>query len=334
MKIAKITKEYFEGTVYNFHCTEDEVYFSEGILVHNCYKANNLKGRNMSFSQFKNIIDKMPWLTQIAIGADAHGTTNPELFDMMHYARSKGIIPNLTIADVSDEVADKLASVAGAVAVSVYKHAGVDVAYDSIKKLTDKGMKQVNIHLVISKETLEHVYKVIADVKTDPRLEKLGAVVMLGLKQKGRGVKFETVTQEDYKSLIKFCSGLGVKYGFDSCSAPSFIAAVKGDSKNLDMFKMFTEDCESTLFSSYIGVDGCFYPCSFTEGEKSWKEGISVLEAKDFVKDVWHHPRVEAFREMLLSNTDCNGCRNCPVHVVCGKDFRQGEFKSLVGNIL
>ena len=36
-----------------------------------CYKNNNPNGHNMTLEQFKNIIDKMPWLTQCALGADA-----------------------------------------------------------------------------------------------------------------------------------------------------------------------------------------------------------------------------------------------------------------------
>ena len=72
-----------------------------------CYKNNNPNGHNMTLEQFKNIIDKMPWLTQCALGADAQGVTNPEMYDMMAYARSKGIIPNLTIADCASPAAKK-----------------------------------------------------------------------------------------------------------------------------------------------------------------------------------------------------------------------------------
>lgn len=300
-----------------------------------CYKSNvGHRGRNMTLDQFKNIIDKMPFLTQCALGADAHGTTNPDLFDMMAYARSKGIIPNLTIAQISDEVADKLVEVCGAVAVSVYKHAGVDIAYDSIKKLTDRGMNQVNIHLMVSSETIDHVKRVLSDVKTDPRLAKLNAVVMLGLKQQGRGAKFVPVSRDQYKGLVEFCLDNGVPFGFDSCSAPAFIDAVQ-DHPNLEQFKMMAEDCESTLFSSYIGVDGCFYPCSFTEGNASWETGISVLEADDFVRDVWNHERTVEFRRNLIDNEDSNKCRNCPVHCVNGIDMRVGEFvPTTIGDII
>ena len=290
-----------------------------------CYKSNNQNGHNMTFDQFKNIIDKMPFLTQTALGADAQGVTNPDMFKMMEYARSKGITPNLTIADVSDEVADKLSSLAGAVAVSVYKHAGFDVAFDSVKKLTDRGMDQVNLHYMISNKTLPDAYKVIEAMKKDPRLEKVNAIVFLSLKQKGRGTKFDYVTQEQYKQLVDYCLENQVRFGMDSCSAPSFLKAVK-DQENYKQFYEMVEDCESTISSSYINEKGEFFPCSFTEGwsEGGWsmQEGINVLEAKDFIKDVWNNPKTVKFREDLIGNKDENGCRNCPAYSVCGKDMR------------
>lgn len=295
-----------------------------GRLCGFCYKSNNPHGMNMTFKQFKTIINKMPWLTQVALGADARGTSNPEMFLMMAYARKKGIIPNLTIADVSKEVARKLSKVAGAVAVSVYRHAGFDVAFDSVKRLIDAGQQQVNLHYMLSSKTLADAYVVLGAMKDDPRLKGVNAIVFLGLKQKGRGKKYGTVSTEDYRKLIEFCIANEIPFGFDSCSAPAFIESVKGHA-SFDLFKQLAEDCESTLFSSYINEKGDFYPCSFTEGEPGWETGISVLKCNDFVKDVWNHERTTEFRNSLISNVDGNSCRNCPVHVVCGIDKRVGS---------
>jgi len=296
-----------------------------------CYKSNNSNGHNMTLDQFKNIIDKMPWLTQCALGADAQGTTNPDMFEMMSYARSKGIIPNLTISDVSPEVASELAQVAGAVAVSVYKHAGFDVAFNSVNELAKAGQEQINLHYMISSRTIEDAYKVVDSIKTDPRLKHVNAIVFLGLKQKGRGVRHETVSREEYKNLVEYCIANKVPFGFDSCSAPAFIEAVKTHA-SADVFRTLAEDCESTLFSSYINERGDFYPCSFTEGESGWEQGLSVLGCKDFVSEIWNHPRTVEFRYNLIANVDDNNCRNCPVHVVCGIDMRTKDF--LVGDIL
>jgi hypothetical protein len=78
-QIKSITKKQYRGMVYNFHCSPDENYFADNILVHNCYKSNNPNGHNMTLDTFKNVIDKMPdTLTQIALGADAQGAEYAE----------------------------------------------------------------------------------------------------------------------------------------------------------------------------------------------------------------------------------------------------------------
>jgi radical SAM protein with 4Fe4S-binding SPASM domain len=299
-----------------------------GKLCNFCYKSNNPKGHNMRFDMFKNIIDKMPFLTQIALGADAQGITNPDMFKMMGYARSKNIIPNLTIADVSWEVAEKLSKVAGAVAVSVYKHAGFDVAFDSVNRLAVSGQKQINLHYMISKATLADAYKVVDAMMLDSRLEKVNAIVFLSLKQKGRGLRHEYVTQEEYKALVDHCLKNKIPFGFDSCSAPTFLDSVK-EHEHFDKFNQMAEPCESTLFSSYVNEYGHFYPCSFTEKwkEGDWLEGIDVVAAEKFIEDVWNHPKTVDFRETLINNKDSNGCRQCPAYNVCGKESIPDKYK-------
>lgn len=112
-----------------------------GIPCSFCYKANTPKGDNMSLETFKKVLDKLPrTVGQIAFGVDATATANPEIWDIFQYTRDSWIVPNLTVAQVSDEVADKIASLAGACAVSLYDDK--NICYDSVKKLTDCGMKK------------------------------------------------------------------------------------------------------------------------------------------------------------------------------------------------
>ena len=282
-----------------------------GKLCKFCYKSNTPNGQNMSFETFKIIIDKMKMsetcvgITQCAIGADATCESNPDLFKMMEYARECYIVPNITVADISDDVADKLASLCGAVAVSRYDDK--DICYDSVKKLTDRGMTQVNIHIMVSEETYSDVVQTMQDYSTDPRLAKLNAIVLLSLKQKGRGVGFTPLSQERFTKLVDIAMANKVPHGFDSCSAPSFLIAIK-DRENYKELAMLCEPCEATLFSSYINTDGEFFSCSFCECQDEWVDGIDVVNCDNFVKDVWMHPRVEEFRDKLI------GCsRNCPM---------------------
>jgi hypothetical protein len=100
-----------------------------------------------------------------------------------------------------------------------------------------------------------------------------------------------------------------ISFGMDSCSAHKFLNAVK-DNKNYDKLKVLAEPCESSCFSSYVGVDGKFYPCSFAEGEGEWKDGIDILSVDNF-NEVWNNDKVKKFRENLIK-----GGRKCPLYEV------------------
>lgn len=286
-----------------------------GQLCSFCYKSNTPNGKNMSFDTFKTIMDKMgKQLTQIAFGADSEATSNPDLFKMADYCRSIGVVPNITVANVSDEIADKLVNVMGAVAVSRYSDK--NVCYDSIKKLTDRGMTQCNMHFMISEETYDACMETLSDIKTDDRLSKLNAIVLLSLKKKGRGVGYNKLSSEKYNNIVKYCMDNDIRFGMDSCGAKKFLDSVK-DHPNYENFKIVCEPCESTAFSQYIDVDAKYFPCSFCEGADDWDEGIDVVKCDNFLKDIWYNDRVKKFRHKLTNN--CNNChkaRECPIYDV------------------
>lgn len=269
-----------------------------------CYKSNTgNKGENMSLDTFKKIFHKLPpTITQIAFGC---GTLrrHPEMWDIFKYAKDNGVTPNLTInGDVDDHEFDKIAELCGACAVSIYDK---NLSYDAIKKLTDRGMTQVNIHFLISKETYKKAFEIMNDMKTDPRLAKMKALVLLSLKTKGRSVgRYHQLSQEEFSTLTNYALENNVAVGFDSCSAQKFMKSVKGHS-NEKQFEQSAEPCESAIYSSYIDVRGDFYPCSFSPDTEGWEKGISVIECDNFLKDVWQHEKVKKFRERVI------GCRNC-----------------------
>lgn len=275
-----------------------------------CYKSNTTKGENMSFDTFKTIFDKLPKsITQIAFGADATLTSNPEIWEMMKYARENRVVPNVTLADCSDEVVDNLVKYCGAVAISDYNK---DVCYNSVKKLTDRGMRQVNIHYMISEETFSGAKELLKDCLTDERLSNLNAVVFLSLKKKGRGTSHNTLSQDKFTELVKFAHENNIGIGFDSCS--SLKALVAYNEIGVDV-RNYIIPCEASMQSSYINVKGEYFPCSFCEGEPGWESGLSVLSCNNFLDDVWNHPKTKLFSDMLNNtcSNNCLNCRNCPM---------------------
>lgn len=287
-----------------------------------CYKGNGVgETHNMTFDEFKIIFDKLPpILTQIAFGI-MNISTNPDFFDMMAYAQAKGVIPNYTChgLDVTQEDAEFTARTCGAVAVSLYDR---QKSYNAIKMFLAAGMKQVNIHHLLAKETYDAAFDILDEVAADPDLQGLNAIVFLQLKKKGRalGQGFNYLGSVDkYRKLIDYAQEKKIGIGFDSCSAPIFMKSVENQ-PDFKQLVMLAEPCESTLFSAYINCRGQFFPCSFAEGIDTWQTGIDVLSCNDFVKDVWHNERTEEFRKQLsASSSKCNCqhktyCRHCPIY--------------------
>lgn len=285
-----------------------------------CYKANTGIGSNMSLETYKAVLSKFPtMLTQVALGiGDLH--SNPDIWNILDYTRSQNIIPNITIngKDLDLIYAKRLAEVCGAVSVSRYNP--VDDCYNAIKMLTDAGLQQANIHAILSADTYSDNYQLLQDVQTDPRLEKINALVFLALKPKGRSSKLQYEQDlNKFFDLIQAYNDAGLNVGLDSCSAPQMLKfADKFDKKE---FINSIEPCESGLFSIYVNVHGDLYPCSFAEGTKGWGVGINLLETKDFMKEVWFSERLQKWRKRLLKSSssckDCmvqKHCRSCPLY--------------------
>lgn len=285
-----------------------------------CYKSNTSKGKNMSFDTFKKIFDcinnkSLPNpLGQIAFGI-GDIDSNSDMYEMFAYARGNGVIPNVTINGwrMDDYHYNMLARLCGAVAVSSYDD---KTCFDAVQELTSRGKTQINIHALLSSQTLSKCYRLIDKAASDPRLKKLNAIVFLLLKPKGKRNNLTPVDNlDDYKGLFLHAREKGIAFGMDSCSAPNLLKATEGK----DLFNAESvEPCESTLFSFYINTEGLGFPCSFTEGQPGWKEGIPILD-RDFLQDVWYNDKINKWRASLLSSSskckNCQfqkGCRSCP----------------------
>lgn len=275
-----------------------------------CYKSNSItkKIKYMSLEAFMEIFHKLPRsLTQIALGI-TDISANPNLKEIIKYCRNndyQSIVPNITINGnhMTGDWYDFLAEYCGAVAVSHYSD---DICFDAVKNLTDRGLKQVNIHKLLSEDTYNDCFQLLHKRSEDERLKNMNAIVFLSLKEKGdRNNLKRLIDQDKYDKLIKFALDNKISIGFDSCGCQKFI-----DFANRNSFEehiQMSDPCESACYSIYCNVDGEFYPCSFMEGVKGWEEGISIKYSDNFIRDVWFSEKTDEFRRELLNNN-----RNCP----------------------
>lgn len=281
-----------------------------------CYKTNTVNGTYMNFDKFIEVFEKIPkTVTQIAFGI-GDIDSNPDLWKIMKHCRNKGVIPNITIngARLTDESVENLVKYCGAVAVSLYDY---DLCYNTVKRLTDAGLTQVNIHCLLSKDTYTKCLRVLCDKELDERLKNLKSIVYLWLKPKGDRNTFRQLDNpKDFKALIDYAFDKDISIGFDSCSACNFLKMIK-DRKNFKQIEQSVDACESTLFSYYINVNGLGFPCSFSEDTEYFK-GIDISKIKNFQKEVWSGEETVKFRNMLLNTKNKNelGCRECPIYTL------------------
>lgn len=274
-----------------------------------CYKNNSPNGSNMSIATFKKVFAKLPkTVCQIAFGIGSIDTC-PDLWDIMQHCRDNFVVPNITVngEGITQNIAERLGKLCGAVAVSLYDKEKTYNAVQLISKFCD----QVNIHAVLSEETADSILEVLPEVNTDPRLKYLNAIVLLTLKKKGRATEgFTRISDAKYGEIIKYSIDNYINIGFDSCGTCRFVDWVKKNlsSDKAEELSAVIEPCESSLFSMYINVDGEFFPCSFIEGTTGWEHGIDMLGCEDFITEIWWSKKVDSFRTQVIACRDTVGC--------------------------
>ena len=278
-----------------------------------CYKNNtNVPATNMDFETFTKIVNSFPKnLSQIAFGITGL-QTNPDLEKMFDYCRKNSIIPNVTTvgADMDDHMKDVLCHYCGAVAVSCYTGAK-KLCYKTIKEIHDFAKEKygremhVNMHIVVSKDNLDHIRDVLNDIK-DKKVDGLESIVFLRIKPKGRAAKMDcTVPLDIYREIVNCCLENNIKFGFDSCSAIPVMDVLKEVGK--ENLCSNCEPCESSKLSSYINVKGEYWSCSFAEGTNFIKP-INVLNYES-ATEWWNSNEVKAAR--FVENP---ACRSCPIY--------------------
>ena len=242
---------------------------------------------------------------QLALGV-TNLDTNPELLQICEFAMKIGIIPNVTCHgkdQVSDQFLTRLCELCGNIAVSRYNP---DISYNFIERLHYCGAKQINMHVFVSEETYDDVLKAFEDSINDKRLKYLTSIVLLFLKQKGRGIKYTRLSDEKYKSLFQIALDNNIRLGFDICCSHRFTDFIR-TYHNQDMnYPQVYDVCDSGRFSCYVNSLGEYCPCSFIEDDGIWKNGPSVLKCHNFIDEIWNGDKSDLYKTMLLSNN--NSC--------------------------
>lgn len=167
MKIKKIAKINHKGFVYNIGVENNHNYFTQDILVHNCYQKSAMSAEHSTdiLEKFQKIFEPMtqnekPF--QIAFGG-GEPTLHPDFPKLIETCYGLDIMPNYTTngSNLTDEIIDVTKKYCGGVALSCHPHLE-HIWRPAFDKLHSEKVN-TNFHIIISDkksvDTFINLYK-------------------------------------------------------------------------------------------------------------------------------------------------------------------------------
>jgi MoaA/NifB/PqqE/SkfB family radical SAM enzyme len=299
----------------------------------------NEKPHNMTFGQFKKIIDnfgdgKPKWLGLTGIGSSY---LNPDFHKMLAYAKSKG-----TIIEVMDHFAhfrdDKqikelieigpdfqFVSTYGATAKSfekVCKGSNYETIEKNIRRFVElkKQMKKkfpiLNFHYIVTSKSKDELLGFLDFVHSlDTEIGEILVTPMLHSFKEAR--KYAVNIDEDYVKRIREKAG---RYKIPITINMSAKQETEGLEKKPDM-----NNCKEYIMP-FIFVTGDVTPCCGQNeaNAREWQKKMSLGNAleKPF-REVWYSPQYVAMRKIIRKNKCPAQCALCPAYNLNSK--QQGK---------
>lgn len=284
-----------------------------------CYKSSTRHGSHMALLDYKRLIDEAAAMGthQVALGG-GNPNQHPDFEEILDYTWAKGVVPNYTTngRGLTGAVLDATQRNCGAVAVSAYPP--YDETADTIRRLTDRGIK-TNVHFIVDSESVNTAIDWLRDPPAFMRY--VNALIFLNYKPSGRKVFEEKLLRHSPRQAEFFklatSSEAKLKVGFDACCVSGVFARTSASTTMVDA-------CDAGRFSLYVSEDLTVYPCSFQSGLVKGDK----LDDQTSLLDIWHRSEnVRSFRDYFASDR-CGGCSHrttcmngCPLFddlVVCG----------------
>lgn len=282
-----------------------------------CYMASgDEQGDALDTQGFRQVIDELARMRvfHIALGG-GEALLRDDLFDIAEYAKSKGIVPNLTTSgDGMTAERARRCRVFGRINVSLDAVPGIAgprgadgcaLAGETIRMLQDAGIRP-GINTVLTRETVPHLERLFKFA----REQRLSEIECLRFKPAGRA---KTVyhelkcTPELNCTIIPTLRQLAKRYRITlkiDCSMLPMLCYHEDDPRKLERYGY---GCEAGNVLIGVRADGVVSPCSFAE---------SIDLTVDELQNNWtKHPGFDIYRKWTGNAPD--HCRSCKFLHVC-----------------
>jgi MoaA/NifB/PqqE/SkfB family radical SAM enzyme len=241
-----------------------------------------------------------PYCNQIAIGGKGDPQTHKNFKEIVEYTEQNNINCNYTSSgyNLTDEQVE-ISKKCKVAAISLGNPR--PYSFTAIKKLQNAGVT-TNIHLLLSKKSLLDVIALLQgrDIWGGlVDLTKINAIVLLSFKNQGKGKELSNMSLSDNDvrlilPYLRYTKDLPFKIGADSC----FLCKIGKVDKFTKQEELFTDTCEASRYSMYVGPTMNMMPCSYGSEEIY---GTSLKT--NTIKDIWDNNEVfKMFRKKLKEN--------------------------------
>lgn len=271
--------------------------------------------RHMTFTEFKKILDEMPFVSKISLVGAGEPLLNPDIFNMVSYAKSKGILIGFAtngmllndimcrkiIGQPIDWVNISLDSADKEKYERIRKGADFQVVIDNIKRFTlmtaGKALPEISVWFVIMKNNLTELPSLIELVgnigikKVSAQLEHDWGDCRLA------GRKKDANFTEEMKRILIRAKSIARKRGiiFDYVNIPDATSA--------------TRACRWPWKSCYITAEGFITPCCLRGSNPDILNFGNIFT--DSFRNIWNNTAYRKFREALKSDNPPGICAGC-----------------------
>lgn len=281
----------------------------------------NRKHPNLSFGDFKRIIDNFPNLLLVKIQGMGEPLFNKELVDMIKYARKKGIAvrttSNATI--LNDEISKKLIesglneilfSVDGATK-KTFEGIRIGANFENVLRNIRNFVKlrnrikgknnfpRIMVWTVVTKENMHEVLEIIKIVKN------------LGVDELTLQMDLNSYGNSELKESYKEKNTLRNDPKMETVIKNAKITAKRlGVKLNIFFGDVYSKKnkCKNPWVTTYITVDKFITPCCIRPDPRGFNLGS--LKEKDF-RDFWNGKRYVKFRKAIVKNKLPRICEEC-----------------------
>jgi len=268
-------------------------------------KVRAREAGDMSFEDFRRIIDKFEYLKLVTLHGWGEPLLHPELFQMIDYLRRKGIgaafatsgsmlNPDICLKLVQSDLNKLVFSIdAGATpqADAIRKNSSLNAIAQNIRYITalKKERRSVNPQLAISTTIMRE------------NVTHLEAVIKLAKELDIPEVSFHVAY---YPGRLP-CEELGVGQGQLKGMLDGLTRLAKKLDIKMHYYKLSSGGrlCQSAWFMPFVASNGDVFVCCYQERPVG-----NILNAD--IRDIWNSASYQAFRRQIKKNPN-DACRYC-----------------------